>query len=123
MSFFSKSKDFIAPNEEMKEALGSSVKELLDGKLLADVVIRKNITFILFLTFLGIFYIANGYSAEKLHKERMVLEREVSELRFESITQAAKLMFMSKQSEVKKRVEKEGLRLQESKVPPIKIYE
>lgn len=126
MGFFSKGKDFISPKEELKEGLketlGASVKELLDGRILADTVIRKNIAFILFLTFLGIFYIANGYSAEKLYKKRVTMEREVQELRFESITNAAQLMFMSKQSEVKKRINNEGLNLQESKEPPVKLY-
>lgn len=126
MGFFSKGKDFISPKEELKEGLketlGASVKELLDGRILADTVIRKNIAFILFLTFLGIFYIANGYSAEKLYKKRVTMEREVQELRFESITNAAELMFMSKQSEVKKRINNEGLNLQESKEPPVKLY-
>ena len=122
MKLFSKAKDFISPNEELKETLESSVKELLDGRILADKVIRRNIAFILFLTFLGIFYIANGYSTEKLYKKKVKMEREVRELRFESITTAARLMFISKQSEVKKRVNEEGLNLQESKEPPLKLY-
>ncbi len=50
------------------------------------------------------------------------LEKELKELRFESITTASDLMYMSKQSEVVKRVEKEGLDLIESTEPPIKIY-
>lgn len=119
---FSKAKDFISPNEELKETLESSVKELLDGRILADKVIRKNIGFILFLTFLGIFYIANGYSTEKLYKQKVKMEREVRELRFESITTAARLMFISKQSEVKRRINEAGLDLQESKEPPLKLY-
>lgn len=122
MAFFNKNKDFISPKEELKETLGTSVKELLDGRILADKVIRKNIAFILFLTFLGVFYIANGYDTEKLYKKRVAMEREVQELRFESITAAAQLMFMCKQSEVKKRINEEGLNLQESKEPPVKLY-
>lgn len=122
MGFFSKNKDFISPKEEVRETLETSVKELLDGRILADKVIRKNMAFILFLTFLGVFYIANGYNTEKLYKKRMVLEQRVKELRFESITTAAQLMFMSKQSEVKKRIQEEGLNLQESKEPPVKLY-
>ncbi|WP_298612514.1 FtsL-like putative cell division protein [uncultured Odoribacter sp.] len=122
MKLFSKAKDFISPNEELKETLESSVKELLDGRILADKVIRKNIAFILFLTFLGIFYIANGYSTEKLYKQKVKMEREVRELRFESITTAARLMFISKQSEVKRRINEAGLDLQESKEPPLKLY-
>lgn len=119
---FNKTKDFISPKEELKETVGTSVKELLDGRILADKVIRRNIMFILFLTFLGIFYIANGYSTEKLYKRKVSMEREVRDLRFESITTAAQLMFISKQSEVKKRVNEEGLELEESKEPPVKLY-
>lgn len=122
MGLFGKTKEFISPKEELKETVGTSVKELLDGRILADKVIRRNIMFILFLTFLGIFYIANGYSTEKLYKKKVVMEREVRDLRFESITTAAQLMFISKQSEVKRRVNEEGLELEESKEPPVKIY-
>lgn len=122
MGIWSKGKSFVSPKEEVKEMVGATVKELLDGHTLADTVIRKNIGFILFLTFLGVFYIANGYSVEKLYRRNMLLDREVKELRFESITTSAQLMFMSKQSEVKKRIQKEGLNLLESKEPPVKIY-
>lgn len=123
MAFFKKNKNAAqSPKRDVKETLESSMQELLDGQMLADKVIRRNITFILFLTFLGIFYIANGYSTEKLYKKKTQMERDVRELRFESITTASQLMFMSKQSEVKKRVHQEGLNLQESKEPPIKIY-
>ena len=122
MGLFDKTKEFISPKEELKETVGTSVKELLDGRILADKVIRRNIMFILFLTFLGIFYIANGYSTEKLYKKKVVMEREVRDLRFESITTAAQLMFISKQSEGKRRVNEEGLELEESKEPPVKIY-
>lgn len=119
MGLFDKTKEFISPKEELKETVGTSVKELLDGRILADKVIRRNIMFILFLTFLGIFYIANGYSTEKLYKKKVAMEREVRDLRFESITTAAQLMFISKQSEVKRRVNEEGLELEESKEPQI----
>ncbi len=43
-------------------------------------------------------------------------------MRFESITTAADLMFMCKQSEVIKRIKREGMALEESKEPPVKIY-
>lgn len=122
MGLFEKTKDFISPKEELKESVGASVKELLDGRILADKVIRRNIVFILFLTLLGILYIGNGYRTEKLYKKKVAMEREVRDLRFESITTAARLMFISKQSEVKKRVNEEGLELEESKEPPVKIY-
>lgn len=122
MGIFGKSKEFITPKEEQKEArVGASMKSMLEGRLLAE-KLRNNIHFVLFVTVLGIVYISNGYSTERLHRERTGLEKEVSDLRFESITSAADLMFMRKQSEVFRRVQKEGLTLQESKEPPVKLY-
>lgn len=100
---------------------GTSVKSLLEGSLLAE-KLRRNIRFVLFATCLGIWYISNGYSTEKLHRERVALEKEVRDLRFESISAAADLMFMRKQSEVIKRIKNEGLTLEESKEPPVKLY-
>lgn len=106
------------PDEPKKK---TSVKGVLEGRLLAE-KLRQNIRFVLFVTLLGIGYISNGYSTEKLHRERVKLEREVCDLRFESITAAADLMAMSKQSEIVKRIGREGLALEESKEPPVKIY-
>ena len=100
---------------------GASVKSVLEGSLLAE-KLRQNIWYVLFAAVLGILYITNGYSTEKLHRERIALEREVKELRFESLTRAADLMFIRKQSEVIKRIKDEGLDLQESKEPPVKLY-
>ena len=102
--------------EEVKTS--SSVKSVLEGSLLAE-KLRQNIRFVLFATFLGIWYISNGYSTEKLHRERVLL---VTDLRFESISAAADLMLMRKQSEIIKRIKNEGLALEESKEPPVKLY-
>lgn len=108
--------------ERLKEPkTGASVKSVLEGSLLAE-KLGRNIWFVLFATLLGILYITNGYSTEKLHRERIALEREVKDLRFESVTKAADLMFIRKQSEVIKRIKNEGLNLEESKEPPIKLY-
>ena len=85
--------------EEVKTS--SSVKSVLEGSLLAE-KLRQNIRFVLFATFLGIWYISNGYSTEKLHRERVLLEKEVSE--------------------IIKRIKNEGLALEESKEPPVKLY-
>ena len=116
-----KVKDFVPPLQEQKEVLGDSMKELLDGRLLADTVLRKNIGFILFLTLLGILYIANGYNTEKLFMKKVALEKELSDLRFESVTTSSELMRISVPSEVERRVKEAGLDLVQSKEPPIKI--
>lgn len=123
MKWFKKKKvkDFVSPSQEQKEVLAESMKEVLDGRLLADTVLRRNMGFILFLTLLGILYIANGYNTEKLFMEKVKLEKELSDLRFESVTTASELMHISVPSEVERRVKEAGLDLVQSKEPPVKI--
>ena len=100
---------------------GGLMRKVLAGGLIAEKW-RKNFWFLLLVAGLGIYYMYNGYAVERLHRERTALEREVKDLRFESITTAADLMFMCKQSEVIKRIKREGMALEESKEPPVKIY-
>ena len=123
MKWFKKKKvkDFVSPSQEQKEVLAESMKEVLDGRLLADTVLRRNMVFILFLTLLGILYIANGYNTEKLFMKKVALEKELSDLRFESVTTSSELMRISVPSEVERRVKEAGLELVQSKEPPIKI--
>ena len=123
MKWFKKKKvkDFVSPSQEQKEVLAESMKEVLDGRLLADTVLRRNMVFILFLTLLGILYIANGYNTEKLFMKKVALEKELSDLRFESVTTSSELMRISVPSEVERRVKEAGLDLVQSKEPPIQI--
>ena len=79
MGVFSRKKitEDVPVEEERQEEVktSSSVKSVLEGSLLAE-KLRQNIRFVLFATFLGIWYISNGYSTEKLHRERVLLERK-----------------------------------------------
>lgn len=120
--FRKKYNDFIKPSEELKETTSGSVKDFIDGSILSKSAVVQQLPFILFLVSLGIFYISNRYKSERVYRDMVSLEKELKDLRFESITTASDLMYMSKQSEVVKRVKNEGLNLIESTEPPIKIY-
>jgi hypothetical protein len=74
---------------------------------------------IVFLSTLGLIYIANSHLTDKMIRKIDKLKREVEDLRADYITQKAEYMFDSKQSEVAKKVEPLGLI--ESKRPPYKI--
>jgi cell division protein FtsL len=86
-------------------------------------VTRENIprvlTFILFLSFIVIIYIANKYYSEKVVIRINNLNKEIKELRAESITTKAELMNYSKQSEILKKAGEMGLK--EHTLPPQKI--
>ena len=73
----------------------------------------------LYITLLGIIYIANSHYAEKTTRKIDRLKTEVEDLRAEYTTLKASQMLGEKQSEVAKRVKKLGL--QESLQPPKKI--
>ncbi|WP_421920635.1 FtsL-like putative cell division protein [Marinifilum sp.] len=120
--FRKKYKDFVSPRKEQKEISSASLKDFIDGSILTKSAVVQQLPFVLFLVILGIFYISNRYKSEKVYRNMVSLEKELKDLRFESITTASDLMYMSKQSEVLKRVQKEGLGLTESIEPPVKIY-
>ena len=105
--------------KDKKSSLG--VKDFLTGSILTSKSVSRQLTYIFFLAFLAVFYIANRYRYEKLVKYEKKLQIEVRNLRAESITTASKLMFISKQSEVARLCDERGLGLKESVVPPRKI--
>lgn len=113
--------EFIEEKQERKESKLGSIKDLLDGSLIANDFVAKQLPYIVFLVILAFIYIANRYHAEKVVRANIELSQEISDLRAEAITTSSELMFISKQSEVSKLIEKRGLGLKESVVPPRKI--
>jgi hypothetical protein len=108
-------------NKEKKPKSGNFIKELISGIIFSDVIILKNIWYIIMLTVLGAIYIGNRFQAEKITRETSRLAREVRDLRAESLSTSANLMYVSKQSEVFRMVREKGLGLEELKTPAYKI--
>jgi hypothetical protein len=112
--------------EESKEAgkqvkPGSIIKELLSGSMVSEKIILKNLGYISLIVFLAAVYIGNRFHAEKITRESTKLQREVKDLRSESLSTSANLMYISKQSEVFSLVKERGLNLEELKTPPYKL--
>jgi len=104
-----------------KDKKGVKVKDFLSGNILTHENISAQLPYVLFLAFIAVIYIANHYRYDRLMREDQKVKTELKNLRAESITTAAELMFISKQSEVVKLVEEKGLELKESTAPPKKI--
>ena len=81
--------------------------------------IMKQLPFILFLAFLAILYIANAHYAEKTTKSIYQIEKELNELRWNYMANQSEFENVTKQSEVAKMVDHQGLK--ELTNPPIKI--
>jgi hypothetical protein len=113
--------------EEIKEektkkvTTGALLKDLISGSMVTDKIILKNLGYLLMLTLLGAIYIANRFHAEKLTRETTRLQKEVKDLRAESLSTSTNLMYASKQSEVFRLVREKELNLEELREPPFEL--
>ncbi len=99
--------------------IARSFLNIFSGNFLSKDTVIHQLPFILFLTLIGLGYIANGYYAEKSVREISRINTELKELKSEYITTKSELMFMSNQSEVASASASLGLK--ESTTPPKKI--
>lgn len=104
-----------------KAKTGSFLKELLSGSMVTEKIILKNLWYVLLVTLLAAIYIGNRFHAEKVTRESTRLQREVKDLRAESLSTSADLMYLSRQSVVYRLVKEKGLGLEELKAPPYKL--
>lgn len=97
----------------------SGLMSVFNGSFLAKRKVLMQYPFMLYLTFLGIIYIANAYQTEKTVVAIDNIKKELKEIRHEYIATKSSLMHHSRQSEIAKKIS--GLGLKESTVPPFKI--
>ncbi|HOP59208.1 MAG TPA: FtsL-like putative cell division protein [Bacteroidales bacterium] len=108
-------------NSNGNKKTGSFMKELLSGSMVTEKIILGNLWYVLLLTLLAAIYIGNRFHAEKITRETTVLQSEVKDLRAESLSVSADLIFISRQSEVYRMVKEKGLELEELKTPPYRL--
>jgi hypothetical protein len=101
--------------------IGKAAQSIMDGTILTKDKVVRLLPFVLYLTLLIIIYVANSYYAEKTMIQMDRLKQELEELRYQYISSKSNLMFIGQQSEVAKRLEKQGIK--ESKIPPHKIIQ
>ncbi len=115
-------KDFVNSSEELQELKTLTFKDVVNVRLLTKKLFTGQIYFIFLGVALGILYISNHYTVERLQNELYMLNREVKELRYEAVTTSSDLMSMSKQSEVLERMRARGVELNELTKPPRVLY-
>lgn len=71
-----------------------------------------NFSFLLFLGFLGIVYIANAHLAERSVRRIQLLQKEIRELKWEYTSIKSETMFKSMQSKIDESVEPAKLNLE-----------
>lgn len=110
------------PKEEKKKvSTGALLRDIMSGSTVTEKIILKNLGYIIMLTILGALYIANRFHAEKVTRETSKMQKEVKDLRSESLSTSADLMYASKQSEVFRLVKERDLNLEELREPPFEL--
>jgi hypothetical protein len=107
------------PKAAKPNKIARSAINIFSGNFLSKDYVIAQLPFIIFLTVIGLGYIANGFYAEKSVREISRINTELKELKSEYIISKSELMFMSNQTEVARAVAPFGLK--ESTVPPKKI--
>jgi hypothetical protein len=113
--------EFIDHKEERKDYRRSRFRDIVDGSLLTRDKVVRQLPFVLFLTLIIIFYIANRYHAEKLIRRTLEMQTELKELRAESISTASELEYISRQSQVTRLIEEREMDLKQSEEPPYQM--
>jgi cell division protein FtsL len=114
-------KEFISPNQEMREMPKISARDFLGGGIFSKIMVVRQIPFILFITGLLLFYIANQYRGERIMRDIMGLEKSVRDLRALASSTHFELQEISARSKVLQLISEAGLDLEEAHKPPFKI--
>lgn len=105
--------------EEKASVIEEFIQRLLSGGKMSSITVVNSIPFLLFISFLGIVYIANRHYAENTVRKISALNKEVKVLSWEFKTLKAELMLKSTKSEILAQMDSTGLK--ELVVPPRKI--
>jgi len=99
-----------------------TIREVLNGKFFDSELFRRNrlLMFMIFLMLLA--NISVRYKSEKVIRDMTALEDSLIDLRSKSISIAAEVVKLGRNSVIIDRVKKSGLDLETSKEPPRKIY-
>ncbi len=113
----------IAPKKkpEQNSKIIRSVANVVSGSFLSKETTLEKLPFVLFLSFLAICYIANGYYADDQVRKVNRLNNEIKELRTKYIVVKDSLVIKSKQTEIARALAKLQTGIKESVVPPKKI--
>ncbi len=117
----SKIPEFILSKEDVDELKNISFRDIVNGRLFTRSLIANQLPFAMFLAFFAFLYIGNHYRMEEQMRQIAELNKELKSLRYEAITTSSELMFMSKQSEVLKKIKAKNLELEELTEPPRRL--
>ena len=96
-------------------------KDIFSGDIIEKQDSTTLINLLIWFTLLGFLYITNNYRAEEKIRTINKKEKALKEMRYHYISTKSKLMTMSRQSEVLKRLETKGFKENKEPLKVIKI--
>lgn len=121
MSWFNKIAEAIRGSEDFSDIKSSNLRDILNGDILTKKFIRKQYGLLIMLAVLVFLYVDNRYAYETQLANEIELKKKIQDAKYESLTISAELMEISRQSNVMKAVNANGLNLIENTTPPIVI--
>jgi hypothetical protein len=109
------------PVKENKQTYGSVLKEIFDGSFLTKGFFTRNIWMILIVVTGILIYIGNHYGVIMALNKIDELTRQLSDVKYEAMTQSSQLTFESRQSKIRELIQNKGLELEDSNTPPFTI--
>lgn len=100
----------------------SLIRDILDGSILTREGFVSHLSYFIFLTVLGLFYIGNRYHSEKILRHIIDENKQLKDARSESVLTSSKLMKWKNQSKIYDLVNKKDLKLKPLKEAPGIIY-
>lgn len=121
MGWFKKIIDGIVGSEDFSDIKSSSVRDILNGNILTKRFIQKQYGLIIMIAIFAFLYVDNRYYCENQLAKEIELKKKIQDLKYESLTNSAELMQLSRQSTVLQMINDRGVNLIQTATPPIVI--
>ncbi|MCC8153812.1 MAG: hypothetical protein LIP01_06090 [Tannerellaceae bacterium] len=95
---------------------------ILGGGVLKEDFVVRHTKMIVLVVFLAFFFIGNRYTCMQRVKEIDRLEQKLKDVCFEHLSISAELTGNSRQSQIERLVEQQGLDLEGAKTPAYELY-
>ena len=121
MSWIKKILDGIIGSEDFSDLKSSKLRDILNGNILTKKFIQKQYLLIIMIAVLAFLYVDNRFYCETQLATEIKLKQKIQDLKYESLTNSAELMKISRQSTVMEMVNLRGVNLIQTATPPIVI--
>ena len=121
MSWIKKITDAIVGSEDFSDIKSSSVRDILNGNILTKKFIQKQYGLIFMIAVLTFLYVDNRFYCETQLAKEIDLKKKILDVKYESLTNSAELMKISRQTNVLEMINSRGVTLIQTATPPIVI--